>query len=234
MRALFRTTACIAVLTPLALLVAGSAFAVTITSASGPTSNTNVATATDDPFCSGTYFTINGSGFVNDSANPNPNTGAVTSVSIGNVPAAWYSVGSDNKMYAEVGKGATSGPIIVTTNAGSYSTDSLPGGRINTGTSLQSLMPGVQIIPCVSQPTIAKPTVTGFRPNSVKHGKKVTINGSGFEGVTSVTVGGIAAVFAVVQNQNMVVVVPSTIKKGKATVVVKNSAGSATSSLKVT
>jgi hypothetical protein len=233
MRALFRTTACIAVLTPFALLVAGSAFAVTITTATGPSNNTNVATASDDPYCSGTYFTINGSGFVNDSANPDPTKGAVTSVSIGNVPAAWFAVGSDNKMFAQVGKGATTGPIIVTTNAGTFSTDSLPGGLINAGTSIQSQRPGVQIVPCVSQPTIVKATVTGFHPNSVKHGKKVTINGSGFEGVTSVTVGGKAAVFAIVQDQNMVVVVPSNVK-GKSPVVITNSAGSTTASLKVT
>ena len=87
MRALFRTAACIAVLTPLAMLVAGNAGAVTIvsaviqnsaTSGAGTTAN-NVATAADDPYCSGTIFVINGSGFVGDSGNPDPIKGAVTS-----------------------------------------------------------------------------------------------------------------------------------------------------------
>jgi hypothetical protein len=243
MRALFRTTACIAVLTPLALLVAGSAFAVTITSAviqnsatsgAGTTAN-NVATAASDPYCSGTIFVITGTGFVYDSGSPSPTKGAVTSVTIGNVPAAWFSVGSDNTLYAQVGKGATTGPMIVTTNAGSFSSDSLPGGRINpTATSAQSLMSGVQIIPCVSMPTIVKATVSGFRPASVKAGKKVTVNGAGFEGVTAVTVAGKAATFAVVQDQNIVVVVPAGTKKGKDAVVITNSAGSTTASLKVT
>jgi hypothetical protein len=243
MRALFRTTACIAVLTPFALLVAGSAFGVTITSAliqnsatsgAGTTAN-NVATAQDDPYCSGTIFVINGTGFVGDSANPSPTKGAVTSVTIGNVPAAWFQVGSDTILYAQVGKGATTGPMIVTTNAGSYSSDSLPGGRINpTATSAQSQLPGVQILPCVSKVTVVKPTISGFHPKTVKHGKKFTINGSGFTGVTSVTVGGKAAVFAVVQDVNMVVVVPSTAKAGSTPVVVTNSAGSTTSSIKVT
>ena len=105
----------------------------------------------------------------------------------------------------------------------------------NLGTAAQNFLPGFQIIPCVSKPTIVKPTVIGFKPpHSVKHGKKVTINGSGFEGVTSVTVGGKAAVFAVVQNQNMVVIVPSGTKAGKAAIVITNSAGSTTASLKVT
>ena len=49
-----------------------------------------------------------------------------------------------------------------------------------------------------------------------------------------VTIGGKTAFFAVVQNQNMVVIVPSTVKKGKTAVVITNSAGSTTSSLKVT
>jgi hypothetical protein len=240
---MLRITACVAGLTLLVLVAAGSALAVTITSAGTPGSATsgagvnarNVATAANDPYCSGTYFVINGSGFVYDSANPDPVKGAVTSISIGNVPAAWYKVGADNVMYALVGKGATTGPIVVTTPAGTFSTDSLPGGRINsTDTSAQGQLPGVQIVPCVSQVTVVKPTISGFHPKTVKHGKKTTINGSGFTGVTSVTIGGKAAVFAVVQDVNMVVVVPSTAKAGTTPVVVTNSAGSTTSSLKVT
>jgi hypothetical protein len=243
MRALFRATACIAVLTPFALLVAGNASAVTIvsaviqnsaTSGAGTTAN-NVATAADDPYCSGTIFVINGTGFVNDSGNPSPTKGAVTSVSIGNAPAAWFSVGSDTTLYAQVGPGATTGPMIVTTNAGSFSSDALPGGRINpTATSAQSQLPGVQILPCVSKPTIVKATVSGFRPNSVKHGKKVTVNGAGFSGVSSVTVGGKATTFAVVQDQNMVVIIPSGTKPGKTAIAITNSAGTTTASLKVT
>jgi hypothetical protein len=243
MRALFRTTVCVAVLTPIAMLIAASAFAVTITSAGTPgsatsgagTSARNVATAADDPYCSGTYFVIGGTGFVLDSSNPDPVKGAVTSVSIGNVPAAWFKVGSDNTMYAQVGHGATTGPIVVTTTAGTYSSDMMAGGRVNANdTSIQGLMPGIQVVPCVAKPTIVKAAVTGFRPPTVKHGKKVTINGSGFSGVTSVTVGGKAAVFAVVQDQNMVVIIPASTKPGKTAIVIKNPSGTTNASVKVT
>ena len=77
MRALLRMTACVAVLTPLALLYSGSAFAVTITIVSDYTgtgattiNNVNVGAANDPPYCSGTWVAIQGSGFVYDSANP--------------------------------------------------------------------------------------------------------------------------------------------------------------------
>src|SRR5579863_3398009 len=125
MRALFRITACSAVLIPLVLLVASSSFAVTITSVGnlggngGNTiENRDVATAADDPYCPGTVLVITGTGFVNDSNSPDPVLGAVKSVSIGNVPANWFKVGSDNTLYAQVGKGATTGPVVVTTAGG--------------------------------------------------------------------------------------------------------------------
>jgi hypothetical protein len=242
MRALFRTAACVAVLTPFALLVAGQAFGVTITGAGTPGSATsgagttfrNVATANDPPYCSGTYFVISGSGFVYDSPNPNPVKGAVIGVSIGNVPAAWYEVGSDITLYAQVGPDATTGPIIVTTPAGTFSTDSLPGGRINAAdTSAQGQLPGIQVVPCAGKPTIVKATVTTIKPNPTKGGRKVTINGSGFLGTTGVTVGGKAAQFAVVQDQNLVVIVPKSAKNGSLAVVITNPAGSVTSTVKL-
>lgn len=242
MRALFRTTACVAVLSPIAMLIASSALAVTITSAGTPGSATsgagttarNVATAADDPYCAGTYFVIGGSGFVYDSGAPDPNTGAVRSVTIGNVPAAWFKVGSDSVMYAQVGKGATTGPIVVTTTAGSYSSDQMPGGRVNANdTSLQGLMPGIQVVPCVSKPTITKASVSGIKPNPVKGGKKVQINGSGFSGVTKVTIGGKDAVFAVATNQNLIAIVPASAANGKLPVVITNAAGTITSTVKL-
>jgi len=243
MRALFRTTVCVAVLTPFALLIAGSASAVTIATVgsyfgTGATTINNqaVATAEDYPYCSGTYEAIQGSGFVYDSANPDPTKGAVISVMMGNVPAAQFWVGSDTKMYAQVGKGATTGPVVVTTTAGTFSTDSLPGGRLDggLGTALQNLTPGLKIIPCVSKPTIVKAAVTSIKPSKAKGGKRVTINGSGFSGVTKVTIGGKDATFAVVQDQNMVVIVPTTAKNGKLPVVITNSAGTVTSTVSLT
>ena len=232
MRALLRMTACLVVLTPVALVVAASVGAVTITSAgylAGTNGNTiqarNVGTASEDPYCSGTIFAIAGTGFVSE--------GGVKSVMLGGVPAAVVTIGSDERIYAQAGRGATSGPIVVTTNSGtSFSTDSLPGGRLNAGdTSIQGQMAGVQIVPCVSHPTIVKPAVTGIKPNPSKGGRKVQLNGSGFSGVSKVTVGGVAAAFAVAQDQNIILIVPKTAKNGKLPVVLTNSAGTVTSTV---
>src|SRR5262245_31922328 len=123
MRGLLRIATCVAALTLIAMLVAAAAGAVTITSAgsmngtqfgNGVTTS-NVATAKDDPYCSGTIFTIMGRGFAWE--------GGVKSVTMGNVPAAWFTVGSDTMLQAQVGVGATNGPIVVTTGMGSFSTD---------------------------------------------------------------------------------------------------------------
>lgn len=232
MRKPFRSAFCGVVVMAFALLAVGSAFAATITSAgtmggtrsgSGTTAR-NVATAQDDPYCSGTYFSITGTGFVAD--------GGVRGVEIGNVPAAWFKVGSDKTLYAQVGKGATTGPIIITTAKGTVSSDSLPGGRVNlSDTSEQGLMPGIQIVPCVSKPTITKAAVTGIKPNPAKGGKNVQVNGSGFSGVTKVTVGGMAAIFAIVQDQNMIVNVPKSAPSGKLALVITNAAGSVKSTV---
>jgi hypothetical protein len=233
MRALFRTTACVAVLTPFALLIAAAAGAVTITSA-GTHSGTsfgnnittaNVATAKEDPYCSGTIFGIRGTGFATE--------GGIKSVTMGNVPAAYFLVGSDIIMYAQVGPGATDGPIVVTTGNGtSFSTDQLPGGRLNTtgqGTSPQGLKPGIVILPCPSKLPIAKAVVTGIKPNPQKGGKRVFLSGSAFTGVTKVTVGGVPAAFAATSETGMVVIVPTTAKNGRLPVVLTNSAGAVTS-----
>jgi hypothetical protein len=233
MRALLRTLACVAVLTPIALLVGASASAVRITSAGnmagisfGNTiSTSNVATAKDDPYCSGTIFGIRGEGFAYE--------GGIKSVTMGNVPAAYFQVGSDNLLYAMVGPGATSGPIIVTTGNGtSFSTDSLPGGRLNQGgqgTSPQGLKPGIQVMDCPSKPKIVKASVTSIKPNPQKGGRRVFLMGSGFSGVTKVTVGGVPAAFAATSETGMVLIVPTTAKNGRLPVALTNPAGTVTS-----
>jgi hypothetical protein len=244
MRALFRTTVVAAVLAPIALLVVMSASAVTITqgttgfmgsaTSGAGTALRNVVTVNDPPYCTGTQLTVGGSGFIYDSASPDPNHGAVTSITIGGTPVAWYYVGSDTKLYLIVANGTTSGPIVITTPAGSYSSASLPGGILNpTDTSVQGQTPGINVVPCVSKPTIVKPTITQMKPNPVGAGKSFTIDGAGFSGTTKVTIGGKSAPFAVVQDQNIVVTAPSTAGKGLA-VVVTNSAGSTTASGKLT
>jgi hypothetical protein len=240
MRALFRTTACIAVVLPFALYIAGSAFGATIISATNANgTNITEGTADDPPYCNGTYLRILGSGFVYDNPNPDPVTGAVTKVTIGNVPAKQFWVGSDITLYAQVGPGATTGPVVVYTNTGSFSTDSIttttPPGRVDNGagTSLAAMTPQYKILPCVSKVTIVKPTVTGIKPNPVKGGKFVQINGTGFAGTTSVTVGGKPAAFTAPSNYNLVVQVPKSAPNGSLTVVVANSAGSTTATVKL-
>jgi hypothetical protein len=236
MRTLFRTTARVALLIPFGLLFAGSAFAVTITSASnmtdayntqpGATTNIVVGTADDPPYCPGTMLLIRGTGFAND--------GGIVSVMIANVPAVKVTVGSDTVLYAQVGAGATTGPVVVTTAAGTATTRDLPGGRLSpAGTSPSAQLPDYQILPCVGKPTIVKATVTSIKPNPVKGGKKVFINGSGFLGTTSVMIGGKSATFAVSHDNGIVVIVPTTAASGKLTVTITNSAGTTTSTVKL-
>ena len=89
-RTMARAAICAAVLVPLALLVASSALAATITSFTG-----TIGRATDYPYCYGSTITISGTGFVTD--------GGVKSVTIGGVPAASFSVGSDTTQPAASG-----------------------------------------------------------------------------------------------------------------------------------
>ena len=75
-------------------------------------------------------ITVNGSGFVSD--------GGVTSVTIGGVPASEIIVGSNEILYARLGAGATNGPVVVTTPAGSVTATrsarrALPGYRRRVG-----------------------------------------------------------------------------------------------------
>jgi hypothetical protein len=235
MRPLLRATACVALLVPFALLLAASALAVTITSASnmsdayntqpGAITNIVVGTATEDPYCPGTMVMIRGTGFVND--------GGIVSVTIANVPALDVQVGSDTILYAQVGRGATTGPIIVSTKAGTFSTRSLPGGRLSAGTSPAAQLPDYQIIPCAAGPAGAKVAITSLKPNPVRGGRKVFINGSGLIGATSVTIGGKSAAFAVMSDRGLVAIVPKTAANGKLIVKVTNPKGTTTSTVKL-
>jgi hypothetical protein len=194
-RAMTRTAICAAVLVPLALLVAASAFAATITSFTG-----TIGRATDYPYCSGSTIIITGSGFVTD--------GGVQSVSIGGVPAASFSVGSDSTLYALVGYGATTGPVVVTTPLG----------------SVTSAVPET-IYPCASSGSTSKPDVTSIAPTKAKGGKKLQLFGSGFVGTTAVTVGGVSATFAVPSDVNMYVIIPTTAKNGNISLSITNAEG---------
>jgi hypothetical protein len=223
----------VATLALLGLFSAASAGAVTITIAGAIRGITfspppgNVAMAVAEPYCPATTFGIRGTGFLAD--------GGVVSVSIGNVPAKSFTVSSDNLMFAQLNVGATSGPIVVTTGAGSFSTDSLPGGRLFQSPSHdpRGLLPGVQIVPCPIPPKVAKAVVTSIAPKRTAGGKHVLLTGSGLYHVTKVTVGGKVAVFSASSDTKVILTVPRRAAMGELTVVLTNPAGVTTSKVKL-
>ena len=201
-RSSLRIAVCLLALVAVGLVAAGSAGAVRIDSwQGGKAAVPQIVTATSST-CPGTVVMLTGAGFVND--------GGIVSVSIGGVPAAEVVVGSDQYLYARVGSGATSGPIVVTTKAG-------------TATAT----PNAIVVPCQSSATATtKPAVAGVKPVKAKGGKKITLSGSGFVGTTSVTVGGIKAAYAIPSDNVMYIIVPKDAKTGQDTIEIKNTLGS--------
>jgi hypothetical protein len=198
-----RTAFCLSVLVAFGLVAAGSAGAVTITSWVGGKASVPTLVTAGGGACPGTVIMITGTGFVND--------GGISSVSIGGVPASEVIVGSDIYLYARVGAGATSGPVVVTTKAG-------------TATAT----PNATVYPCQSTgAATARPAIDSVTPQRAKSGKKLTLNGSGFVGTSSVTVGGETAAYAIPSDNLMYVRVPADTKAGLVTIVVTNNKGSA-------
>jgi hypothetical protein len=78
--------------------------------------------------------------------------------------------------------------------------------------------------------TLASPTISGFSPIQALHGQKVTIDGSGFSGTTSVQFGGIEAQFTVVSDSKLTAIVPGEVGAGKWTIDVLTKTGEAGSS----
>ncbi len=200
-RVFLRTAFCLSLLGALGLVVAGSAGAVTITSwFGGKAAVPQVVTAAGS--CPGTVVNITGTGFIND--------GGIVSVTIGGVPAGEIVVGTDTTLFARVGVGATSGPVIVTTKAG-------------TATAT----PNAVVWPCqATGVATVVPKIDSVSPQRAKGGKKLTLNGNGFVGTTSVTVGGTTAAYAIPSDLLMYVRVPADAKAGLTTVVVTNNKGS--------
>jgi len=203
----YRTAGTAAVLLTFGLLVAGPAFGVTVASVS-PTSGAVIAE--ESPYCNGSPVQINGTGFVNDG----PLSSLV--VKFGGTVADSVEVGSNTVLYVRVPKGATDGPLTVTTAAG-------------TATSTTSFI----VHQCAAKQgsnIIAgapKPSIKSFTPTSGKSGAKVTISGSNFTGVTSVKFGGVAAKFSVTDAGTISATVPAAAKTGK--IAVAGASGSSTS-----
>ncbi len=200
---MFLRTACgVSVLVALGLVAAGSAGAVTITSwVGGKASVPQLVTAPGA--CPGTVMTITGTGFVND--------GGIVGVTVGGVPSTDITVGTDATLFARVGAGATSGPVVVTTKAG-------------TATAASSAI----VFPCQSTgAATTKPTIDSVSPQRAKAGKLLRLVGSGFVGTKSVTVGGDTTAYAIPSDNRLYVRVPADAKAGLATIVVTNGMGSA-------
>jgi hypothetical protein len=145
----------------------------------------------------GTSVTISGSAF----------TGA-TSVTF-NGANATFSVNSDSRITANVPSGATTGPIAVTTPAG-------------TGTSASSFMV-----------TVAAPTISSFSPSIGRAGTTVRISGTNFTGATSVKFNGIAASFTVTADTQITATVPSGATTGPISVTAPGGTATSSSSFRV-
>ena len=139
----------------------------------------------------GTTVTINGSGF----------TGA--SAVAFNGTSATYTVTSNSQISATVPSSANSGPITVTTPAGSTTSSG-------------------------SFTLTSAPTISGFTPTGGPAGTTVTINGSGFTGASAVAFNGTSATYTVTSNSQISATVPSSANSGPITVTTP--AGSTTSS----
>jgi hypothetical protein len=201
----YRNLLSAAVLVTFALLLAGPAFAVTITSFSPINGAADVPNA-----CPGGVVTITGTGFAAEQ---------VTSVSFNGVKAVEWQIGSNVTIYARVPNGATTGPISVATAAGTTATSTA------TYTVFPCQNSGGGLAPTVSA---AKASIASFTPAKAKAGVKVTITGSRFTGASAVKIGGAAAAFKVVSDAKITATVPAKAKTGK--ISVTTSAGTSSSS----
>lgn len=199
---LLRSLLCLSAFVSFSLAVAGTAGAATITSwVGGKASVPQVVTAADGN-CPGTVVMITGAGFVTD--------GGVTNVSIGGVPSPQFIVGSDQYLYAVVGKGAQTGPVVVTTKVGSATA---PGGN-------------AIVFPCQATATASvAPAIASVTPGKARAGKKITLRGANFVGTSSVSVGGTKAAYAIPSDGTMYVIVPAGAKPGPNEIDVTNNKG---------
>ena len=107
--------------------------------------------------------------------------GGLTNASVGGAPAP-LTVLSDNQASVTVPLAATTGPILLVG----------PGGRVATGVAF----------------TVPPPTINFFSPTSGPVGTQITIAGTGLNGATNASVGGVAAPLTIVSDTRAVVTVP--------------------------
>jgi hypothetical protein len=123
----------------------------------------------------------------------------VSAVKFGGV-AASYTVDSSIQITAQVPDTAATGQISVLT----------AGGTATSATTFKAV-----------------PTITGFAPGSAPSGTAVTVDGTGFGGVSSVKVNGVSASFSVLSRTQLKLTVPSSATSG--TISVTTAGGTATS-----
>jgi hypothetical protein len=195
------------------LVFVGTAFAVTV-SAYSPTSGLpNVAGA-----CPGGTITLTGTGFDADGAH------SALSVSFGGGPVVdtlangGLVFGSNTVLYAIVPLNAKTGPIVVTTAAGTASTASIP----STTTVGGSYAPGgtfyVNPCPQISLATAtanggnagvpSTPSIYKVAPTKAAVGASVKIGGTSLLGVTGVGFNGVKAKFTIVSATEIDATVP--------------------------
>jgi hypothetical protein len=208
-RSLLRTLFSLCVLVAVIAAMTGTAGAATIASwIGGKASVPQVVTAAGN--CPGTVIMITGSGFVTD--------GGPVTVTIGGTPSPQVIVGSDQYVYALVGSGTQTGPVVVTTKAGSFTA---PGGN-------------AIVYPCQSTATATLAPVISSVAGHATVGKKVKILGANFVGTTGVTVGGTKTQYAIPSDGLMYVIVPTGTKAGSTQIAVTNNKGTTKASTTVT
>ncbi len=116
--------------------------------------------------------------------------GGASSVTFNGVDAS-FSVDSATVIQASVPSGAATGPISVTT----------PSGTANS-----------------TGPFLVTPTITDFAPASGQVGTSVQINGTSFDGASTVTFNGVSANFAVISSTTIQATVPAAATTGAITV----------------
>ena len=190
------------------LVFVGSALAVTVTSFS-PTSG--LPAKDNGEACPGNTITISGTGFVSD--NPSVVAGSptgVVSVFFGGVKSTYVVVGSDNTLYAVVPDGANTGPIQVTTGAGSV---------ITPGTFYVNPCPQISLKAALAGQTtdagVSTPTIYKVKPSSGKIGTTVDITGTNMLHVRGVLFGTAKAKFTISTPTHIVAIVPKGAKTGR-------------------
>lgn len=187
----------------------------------GATTGKIVVTAPGGIATSLTDFTVNAPNVVSFSPPSGPVgtevtlTGAgfkgASSVTFNLIAAASFTVVDDTTIKATVAAGTTTGKIAVTTSGG-------------TGSSATDFI--------ITAPV--QPSITSFSPPSGPIGTDVTLTGTGFTGVSSVTFNKIAATFTFVDDKTIKATVPTLATTGKIEVTTPGGTGTSATDFTVT